>query len=104
MTTGKGFWFWWCLGWAVFWITVGWLLLPILNVFLCGLSVVAALPSLVGNNQVQQQWRSPPPQHGDLQFPGRQQPQPPPPWRPPPGPPAQQPPFPPYPPPAGPDR
>lgn len=49
MSKGKTAWFWWCFAWALFWITLGWFILPLINVFLFVLSIVAMIPSFIGN-------------------------------------------------------
>lgn len=36
-------WIFWCLAWALFWLTFGFLLLPVVNLGLAGLAVVAVL-------------------------------------------------------------
>jgi hypothetical protein len=38
---GRALWIAWCILWALFWITVGWLFLPLLNVVLAVLSLFA---------------------------------------------------------------
>jgi Flp pilus assembly protein TadB len=47
-------WLIWCVLWAIFWITVGWLLLPLVNVVLCALSLVCGVGVYAVPNDV---WR-----------------------------------------------
>lgn len=48
MSGGKVFWLVWCGAWALFWITAGWLL-PGFNLLMFFASVLAMIPSFVGN-------------------------------------------------------
>lgn len=48
MSGGKKFWLIWCVAWALFWITAGWLL-PLVNLFFFFGSVLAMLPAFAGN-------------------------------------------------------
>jgi hypothetical protein len=47
MTLGRVLWIGWCTLWAVFWITLGWLFLPGINVFLFILSLVLMIPAMI---------------------------------------------------------
>jgi hypothetical protein len=51
MTLGRVLWIGWCTLWAVFWITLGWLFLPGINVFLFILSLVLMIPAMINTRR-----------------------------------------------------
>lgn len=50
MSPVKLAWLIWCIMWAFFWMTIGWILLP-LNIMFFMASVVMMIPSLTGNHR-----------------------------------------------------
>lgn len=47
MSNGQIFWFMWCLFWSIFWLTIGWFILPVINLLLFAACFPAAIPAFL---------------------------------------------------------